>query len=74
MRKSLAVRQIAVTRGKREPRNPYFYSYYEQRLVAGKTKQQAIVCIMRKLVNVIYYLLKTKAVYIIPEVSIKQAG
>lgn len=72
--KSLAVRQIAVTRGKREPRNPYFYSYYEQRLVAGKTKQQAIVCIMRKLVNVIYYLLKTKAIYIIPEVSIKQAG
>ncbi|MNW44704.1 Transposase IS116/IS110/IS902 family protein [compost metagenome] len=72
--KSLAVRQIAVTRGKREPRNPYFYAYYEQKLSAGKTKQQAIVCIMRKLVNVIYKLLKTKSAYIIPDVSIKEAG
>ncbi|MCR8843744.1 IS110 family transposase [Paenibacillus sp. SC116] len=71
--KSLAVRQIAVTR-KREPRNPHFYAYYEQRLTAGKTKQQAIVCIMRKLVNVIYKLLKTKSVYVIPEVSRKLVG
>ncbi len=72
--KALAIRQIAVTRGKREPRNPYFYFYYEQKMAAGKTKQQAIVCIMRKLVNVIYCLMKTKAVYTIPEVPIKQAS
>ncbi|MCM3292503.1 IS110 family transposase [Paenibacillus sp. MER 180] len=72
--KALAIRQIAVTRGKREPRNPYFYFYYEQKMATGKTKQQAIVCIMRKLVNVIYYLMKTKAVYTIPEVPIKQAS
>lgn len=72
--KALAIRQIAVTRGKREPRNPYFYAYYEQKMATGKTKQQAIVCIMRKLVNVIYCLMKTKAVYTIPEVPIKQAS
>lgn len=67
--KALAIRQIAVTRTKKEPRNPYFYAYYEQKMKAGKTKQQAIVCIMRKLVNVIYYLMKTKAPYEIPAVS-----
>ncbi|MFD0677386.1 MULTISPECIES: IS110 family transposase [unclassified Paenibacillus] len=72
--KALAIRQIAVTRTKKEPRNPYFYAYYEQKMAAGKTKQQAIVCIMRKLVNVIHYLMRTKAAYIIPEVSMSQAG
>ncbi|GKS09272.1 hypothetical protein YDYSY3_02720 [Paenibacillus chitinolyticus] len=46
----------------------------EQRMAAGKTKQQAIVCIMRKLVNVIHYLMRTKATYVIPGVSMQQAG
>ncbi|WP_289356247.1 IS110 family transposase [Paenibacillus sp. S-12] len=72
--KALAIRQIAVTRTKKEPRNPYFHAYYEQKMAAGKTKQQAIVCIMRKLVNVIYYLMKTRAVYTIPEVPNKLAS
>lgn len=72
--KSLAIRQLLVTRSTKVPRNPYFHAYYEQRLAAGKTKQQAVVCIMRKLVNVIYYLMKTQATYVIPEVSISQAG
>lgn len=72
--KALAIRQIAVTRTKREPRNPYFFSYYEQKMAAGKTKQQAIVCIMRKLINVIYYLMKTKSEYVIPVVSSNEAA
>ncbi|GED68500.1 IS110 family transposase [Brevibacillus reuszeri] len=72
--KSLAIRQLAVTRGKREPRNPYFYSYYEQKVAVGKTKKQAVVCIMRKLVNVIHYLMRTKAAYVIPPVPEKEAG
>ncbi len=72
--KSLAIRQLLVTRSTKVPRNPYFHAYYEQRLAAGKTKQQAVVCIMRKLVNVIYYMMKTQAAYVIPEVSVPQAG
>ncbi|MDF9845510.1 transposase [Paenibacillus sp. PastH-2] len=72
--KSLAIRQLLVTRSTKVPRNPYFHWYYEQKLAAGKTKQQAIVCIMRKLVNVIFYLMKTKKTYVIPEVSIPEAG
>lgn len=72
--KALAICQIAVTRTKKEPRKPYFHAYYEQRMVAGKTKQQAIVCIMRKLVNVIYYLMKTKSEYKIPVVPSENAA
>jgi transposase len=72
--KNLAVRQVAVTKGKKEPRNPYFFSYYEQKMAAGKTKQQALVCIMRKLINVIHYLMRTKAAYVIPTIPEKQAG
>lgn len=70
----LAVRQIAVTRTKKEPRNPYFYEYYQQKLVAGKTKKQAIVCIMRKLVNIIYKMMKEGSEYRIPALSVKVAG
>ncbi|MFD0959139.1 IS110 family transposase [Paenibacillus chungangensis] len=72
--KALAIRQIAVTRTKKEPRNPYFHAYYEQKMAAGKTKQQAIVCIMRKLVNVVYFLMKTKKVYEIPVVPSQEAA
>lgn len=72
--KALAIRQIAVTRTKKEPRNPYFHAYYERRMAEGKTKQQAIVCIMRKLVNVIHYLMRTKAAYVIPTVPEKDVG
>jgi transposase len=62
----LAVRQIAVSRTKKEPRNPYFFEYYLQRLAAGKTKKQALVCIMRKLVNIIYCMMKDGREYVIP--------
>lgn len=72
--KALAIRQIAVTRTKKEPRNSYFYAYYESRIRAGKTKQQAIVCVMRKLVRVIYYLMKTKEKYEIPFVSSEEVA
>ena len=72
--KSLAIRQIAVTRTKREPRNPHFYTYYVQKMAEGKTKQQAIVCIMRKLVNIIYAMMKKKSAYVMPTIPTKQAG
>ncbi|MEK8129905.1 IS110 family transposase [Paenibacillus filicis] len=72
--KALAIRQIAVTRTKKEPRNAYFHAYYEEKMAAGKTKQQAIVCIMRKLVNVVYCLMKTKTAYVMPKVPVKDAG
>jgi transposase len=72
--KNLATRQIAVTRTKKEPRNPYFHAYYEQRMTEGKTKQQAIICIMRKLVNIIYAMMKNKSAYVMPTILREQAG
>lgn len=69
--KALSIRQIGVAKKTRVPNNPYFHAYYERKMAEGKTKQQAIVCIMRKLVNVIYYLMKTKSKYVMPAM---QAG
>ncbi|TXK75448.1 IS110 family transposase [Paenibacillus sp. N3.4] len=70
----LACRQIGTKRGSGEPNNPYYYEYYQQKLAAGKTKTQAIICIMRKLVDVIYALMKNKTEYVMPAVQMKQAG
>jgi transposase len=69
----LAVRQLAVTRGKKEPRNAVFHEYYAVKQAAGKTKKQAIVCIMRRLVNIIFSMMKNKTAYIMPIATIKQA-
>ncbi|MFD0677394.1 IS110 family transposase [Paenibacillus sp. GCM10027630] len=70
----LACRQIGVKKGSKEPNNPYYYEYYQRKLVAGKTKRQAIICIMRKLVDVIYAMMKNKTEYVKPIVLTKQAG
>lgn len=72
--KSLAIRQIGVTRTKREPKNAFFHSYYEQKIAEGKTKQQAVVCLMRKLVNIIYAMMKKKSAYVMPNTPVRQAG
>jgi len=50
---NLAVQQVQVAKGSRMPRNPAFYAYYLQKQAEGKTKGQAMVCIMRRLVNII---------------------
>ncbi|MEK4472949.1 IS110 family transposase [Paenibacillus sp. FSL R7-0048] len=72
--KSLAIRQIGVIRTKREPKNAFFHSYYEQKIAEGKTKQQAVVCLMRKLVNIIYAMMKKKSAYVMPNTPVRQAG
>lgn len=59
----LAVRQIQVNRNTNQPRNPVMYEYYNKKLHEGKTKTQALVCISRKLVNIIYNMMKYKTAY-----------
>ena len=49
------------------PRNPSFYTYYKKQLARGKTKPQALLLISRRLVNIIYGMLKNKTVYQMPE-------
>jgi len=45
------------------PNHPVFHSYFMRKIGEGKTKSQALVCIMRRLVNIIYGMMKNKTEY-----------
>lgn len=49
--------------------NPIFAEYYKKKISEGKTKKQAIKCVMRKLVNIIYRMMKEKEEYKSPTLS-----
>ncbi|WHX77370.1 IS110 family transposase [Priestia flexa] len=66
---NLAVQQVQVAKGSKLPRNPVFYAYYQRKLKEGKTKGQALVCIMRRLVNIIYGMMKHKTAYQMPKMK-----
>ncbi|MBK5430364.1 IS110 family transposase [Bacillus sp. TH25] len=69
---NLAVQQVQVARGSKLPRNPVFHAYYQKKLKEGKTKGQALVCIMRRLVNIVYGMMKYKTAYELPVVEEKE--
>lgn len=50
-----------------KPINPLFYEYYRKKLTEGKTKKQALKCVTRRLVNIIWGMMKNKTEYILPE-------
>lgn len=61
----LAMQQIQVnTKG--EARNPIMRAYFDCKVKEGKTKIQALLCIMRRLINIIYSMMKHKTAYQIP--------
>jgi len=64
----LAVQQIQVSK-KGLPRNPVFLDYYLKKVKEGKTKVQALLCVMRRLSNIIYGMMKNNTEYILPEVE-----
>jgi hypothetical protein len=45
------------------PNHPVFYDYYIRKIGEGKTKSQALVCIMSRLVNIVYGMIKNKTEY-----------
>lgn len=47
--------------------NPYFYDYYKKKISEGKTKKQALKCVQRRLVNIIWGMMKNKTEYVNPE-------
>ena len=59
----IAVTMIAVKPKTGEPRYPIFREYYERKLSQGKTPSQALVCIMRRLVNIVHGMMKNKTPY-----------
>ncbi|MCT4618894.1 MAG: IS110 family transposase [Marinisporobacter sp.] len=65
----LAARQINKGRNKNKPVNGIFYDYYEKKMTEGKTGNQALLCVMRRLVNIIYGMMKNKTEYIHPMLS-----
>ena len=46
-------------------------AYYESKISEGKTKIQALLCVMRRLVNIIYSMMKKGTAYHLPEVKEK---
>ncbi len=69
---NLAVQQVQVAKGSKLPRNPVFHAYYQRKQKEGKTKGQALVCIMRRLVNIVYGLMKYKTAYELPIIQEKE--
>lgn len=63
----LALHQTLQNRNTKEPRNAYFYEYYHKKIKQGKTKGQALICVMRRLSNIIYSMMVKKTEYIPPK-------
>lgn len=57
----LAVQMVS-TRGQKQ-RNKDFYEYFHRKVSEGKKKSQAIICIQRRLINIIYGMMKNKTEY-----------
>jgi transposase len=48
------------------PNNPLALAYYQRKLTEGKTKKEALTCLMRRLCDVIFRLMKNGSVYVMP--------
>jgi transposase len=46
-----------------KPRHPVFREYFEKKVKEGKTKPQALVCVSRRAVRIIYGMMRTKTEY-----------
>jgi len=64
----LAMQQIQVNK-EGTARNPLLRAYFECKVSQGKTKIQALICIMRRLVSIIYRMMKNQTPYQMPEVE-----
>lgn len=66
----LALNHVATNKGK--PRNPLMYDYYMKKQKEGRNGKQAMVYVARRLVNIVYSMMKHKTAYRPPVV--KQAA
>lgn len=69
----LSVQMIQTAWKSGKPRNAVFLEYYQRKQSEGKNKPQALVCVMRRLVNIIYGMLKNKTEYKQPELQKEKA-
>ena len=62
----LAVRLILTFGPGHKAHNPFFYEYYHRKMSEGKTKRQALKCVQRRLVNIIWGMLTRGEDYVNP--------
>jgi len=48
------------------PMNPIFAEYYLKKISEGKTKHQALICVMRRIISIIFNMLKYDTEYKAP--------
>lgn len=63
----LACRSICTGKGGLIPHNAIFLNYYYKKIEDGKTKRQALTCVMRRIINIIYNILSKNEEYKHPE-------
>jgi transposase len=68
----LGVQMVQTAQKSGKPRNAVFHEYFKRKISEGKTKPQALVCVIRRLVNIIYGMLKNKTEYREPELPIEK--
>lgn len=61
----IALCQISVCRG--QPKNPVARNYYLKKVAEGKTKKRAMVCLMRRLCDILFVLMRDKCAYRYPQ-------
>ena len=64
----LAIQQVYIDK-KGKARNPEMRAYFEYKTSKGKTKIQALICIMRRLVRIVFAMMKYKTAYEMPEIK-----
>ena len=64
----LAVTVVRNAGKSEKPVNKIFQEYYKKKLSEGKTKKQSLKCVMRRLCNIIYFMMKNKSEYIEPNI------
>ena len=62
----LAVRVTIAVSHKHTVINPFFYEYYHRKISEGKTKRQALKCVQRRLVNIVWTMLSRNEYYVNP--------
>ena len=68
---ALAVRVTSPTGPNNKIINPFFYDYFHRKMSEGKTKRQALKCVQRRLVNIVWTMLTNGEEYVNPPVMDK---
>src|SRR6056297_2296009 len=64
---TLALQQIGTTKNG-GIKNPVAYNYYRKKLAEGKARKVALTCLQRRLVDIIYAMMRDRSKYQMPEI------